>query len=747
MKNKLLALTLALLMLVTAIPAGAIGMVGVESADEVGTIAETAEAEVMANTTGEYKPGINFLSGSEYAETFNGYTATTEYGTQRFPSNSESIINSNKDIRVTSDGEGNQYAEISFSSSDTNARISADAKDTNFGRPAYFYVMAKHVAGGTSQLTLRNASLMGSNPGNKNTLFDSKINPVNTSNDGWLSYELNASSPEIAFGYDEWNNPQAGVFFAKYEQSNAVSSGKAAIYFDNLVLVPYYKITYKNTTTGTDTVKYFLGTEKLSVDTATGKILGLPTAYPVDLSITLPISNGYAFKGWATTENAEEPMTSIPLNNQDITLYPVWGQATNYTFVAAEGDYVFYSVYANPAALILPTAEEMGVAYQPMFSDGEKIYYPGQRYTGSSTSFEVFNSHVIYAESFDDEITSDTAINMTFDYKNWTADIVTLNHRVAEYNGGKAAYRNITAAGWGANAFVSSGNFAKEGIYTIKLDLAVVPGEGGTVPTTDFFIETENLSSFSGSDKYLAQYTLNNDNRTKAVELSFELYKNADNRWEAKMLSGGREGQTRTWTWTPDSIRTCFNVHSTPSAGMTFYYDNFTVEYVPYAPTAVDKVTCRDTAPLGIRFASYVADSTRNIASNYGYIAAIKNSVSSNDLLTLDGVNVITDGMTFSGINDNGIKLIGAVAYNGADVDKIFANNGSAFGNEYRCVYETFFTGVLVNIPEDEKNTVFVARPFLKIGDTYYYGECYESSYADIMNGSDSDADLGELWK
>ena len=52
MKNKLFVLTLALLMIVSAVPAVAIGMIGVENAKEISTMLDpTGEDAVLSSTT------------------------------------------------------------------------------------------------------------------------------------------------------------------------------------------------------------------------------------------------------------------------------------------------------------------------------------------------------------------------------------------------------------------------------------------------------------------------------------------------------------------------------------------------------------------------------------------------------------------------------------------------------------------------------------------------------------------------
>lgn len=102
---------------------------------------------------------------------------------------------------------------------------------------------------------------------------------------------------------------------------------------DDLAVIPYYQITYKNVlpdgSTGEDIVKYYLGTdaEKAAFTTGTNGLSGLPASYPVDESVELT-AEGYTLVGWSTDEAATEKMTSVALANEDIVLYPVWTEGT-----------------------------------------------------------------------------------------------------------------------------------------------------------------------------------------------------------------------------------------------------------------------------------------------------------------------------------------------------------------------------------------------------------------------------------
>ena len=63
--------------------------------------------------------------------------------------------------------------------------------------------------------------------------------------------------------------------------------------------------------------------------------------------------------------------------------------------------------------------------------------------------------------------------------------------------------------------------------------------------------------------------------------------------------------------------------------------------------------------------------------------------------------------------------------------------HGAAKIGDIRRVYQdledgVYFTGVLRGIPDGAENEVMVGRPYMKIGDNYYYGDIIERSVLDV---------------
>ena len=103
-------------------------------------------------------------------------------------------------------------------------------------------------------------------------------------------------------------------------------------FYDNVAVFPFYKITYNaeypDGTSGEATVKYYFDASSLTV-ADDGTVSGLPSSYTVEtVKKTCP---GYKLAGWSTEKNASAPLTQVPLNGEDIELYPVWTEAESLT--------------------------------------------------------------------------------------------------------------------------------------------------------------------------------------------------------------------------------------------------------------------------------------------------------------------------------------------------------------------------------------------------------------------------------
>ncbi len=110
----------------------------------------------------------------------------------------------------------------------------------------------------------------------------------------------------------------------KFADDKAVS-GAMNIYFDNLAVYPYYKITYhfSNGSTVVDQVLF------------PGKADQTYSPSSSEYDAWTGEGNKICI-GWATTQNATEPEKTIALANEDVDLYPVWMDVPESQFLASD---------------------------------------------------------------------------------------------------------------------------------------------------------------------------------------------------------------------------------------------------------------------------------------------------------------------------------------------------------------------------------------------------------------------------
>lgn len=86
------------------------------------------------------------------------------------------------------------------------------------------------------------------------------------------------------------------------------------VYYDDISVIPFYKITYdpNGGTLSSGSVTYFLGGDTYTVD-----------------NTVIPVRAEHIFLGWGLSANATTNVSEVTLNNQDITLYARWTEASN----------------------------------------------------------------------------------------------------------------------------------------------------------------------------------------------------------------------------------------------------------------------------------------------------------------------------------------------------------------------------------------------------------------------------------
>ena len=105
------------------------------------------------------------------------------------------------------------------------------------------------------------------------------------------------------------------------------------------------------------------------------------------------------------------------------------------------------------------------------------------------------------------------------------------------------------------------------------------------------------------------------------------------------------------------------------------------------------------------------------------------------DYLSLDGVTDEIGTKTTLAKNSHNVLLVAAAGYKD-NVDRVYTDDGSVFGNEYTGLSNGvwFYTGVLTGIKTAEQKTeIYVARPYIKVNGMYYYGSIKEVSYSNFF--------------
>lgn len=137
-------------------------------------------------------------------------------------------------------------------------------------------------------------------------------------------YQANAAGKWYTHVQNTSGAATANAIYMQYKfADDKAVSGAMNVYFDNLGVYPYYKITY-HFADGTTKNDWFIdpGVEKMSYTVSTTE---------------KDVWNGEddkVFVGWATTESASVAQSKVTLANEDIDMYPVWKEsylASNYT--------------------------------------------------------------------------------------------------------------------------------------------------------------------------------------------------------------------------------------------------------------------------------------------------------------------------------------------------------------------------------------------------------------------------------
>ena len=439
---------------------------------------------------------------------------------------------------------------------------------------------------------------------------------------------------------------------------------------------------------------------------------------------------------------------SVAFYHDDV--YITYEAPVEISFVDENGEsFAFTQDYNNMGTYTLPYAEEMGIDYLVEFvgEDG-KTYYPGMTYTFeeaiTAAEFVVKKTNVILFEEYDGS--GDT--QPTYKAGHLVEDA---SLPAGSVKGHKSfVWQNRTS---GSTQYVLQDlKLDTPGVYTFTAD-CTLEVTGGTVPASYVQVAFQH-SSWSAMRPRIdlteeKPYTQISGTLTVTEGEDGQLYFHHSGNGTKKLVSDYEATNYHVF-----GMKVGFDMGTYPEGtadadkkkyGLRF--ENFKVTFDEYAPVNTGKASYRELnadnqgGPEGIRFAAYVTNGQRTLASEYGFVVTRKSMLTTDGVtdytkLNLKGIDSVSATVTTTGKNSDGVTVVAAAAYNGT-VDRVYVQDGKVFG--LQGLYDTFFTAVLYGLDTDlKKSEVFVARPYAKIDGIYYYGDCHETSYNDVKSAADA---------
>ncbi len=697
-----------------------------QGSSEVVSSVALANEDIVLYPVWEYNwaPGENVYTGNLLVQTFSDTTSpvTSQKVIGSLVSQTNGLKLSTATDDVDAEGHGTVVKETFIGAANTYATFYTKV-EPSLSRPAFFSMDYRVPDESSAEGSGYMLGLLIKSTDKTN--FGVGFNNQNT----WQNISKNTD--DII-----WSNNNITLIRFQMKYNEGTTDAPLYAYFDNFVMVPWYKITYKNVgpngnSLGDDEAVYFIAENPASVKVENGAVTGVATSYPVDSEKSISTAVvGYKLNGWTDTPGGTTPVESVALNGEDIVLYPVWVEhvyeEADISFKNAGGDYFDYTGTTVENMYTFPTAKELGIGYEPLYTDanGEK-YLPGQSAAFvEATDITVSKSNVIFASS----------IESTTPY--YTVD------------GGVGAtveselYNGVRKAGSHTPTLVKGLNLKAAGIYTITADVRLT---NNTIPSGDSVgvnLQTAIGWSGIGSNVYFSDSVKN-----VTVTGKIYVYQKADGSFYFRRTSENGTAVDVTASNEANFAVTKIGFLLTNNSGTTyeFYVDDITIEYEPFAPENTKLASYREPDEsfyeAGIRFAAYVNADQKARATEYGWVVTRKTFLNNGDgtfayeKLYLDNDVAVVGNDTIVDTNEDGVKVVAAAAYIDGSIDKIYALDGNDLHESLSGLYDTFFTGVLYGIDpgsETQKEEIFVARPYIKVGGIYYYGDCHETSYNEV---------------
>ena len=654
-------------------------------------------------------PGLNIVNGKTVPLTFDeeeaavpGFTAGNATGT----------IAAFEDEGLTVDGNANAGNVYKITSNQASRYMHFYANITLEANRPYYYEFDiysnRNIINGTGNECLWIIS--GNNGGHKD---HGSSNGFGTALQASRWYHANSTA---TYNADQSNfHIQADALL-----SDGTGTLKdISYYLDNVLVVPYYKVTYISDGAAAATAYLQPAANGAVYDTLT-----------LDLSKTVS-KTGYRFLGWSLTPSssvADAPAT-VAAEHKDIALYAVFEEVkyANVTFM-------------DGGVQVAQKALAIGSAIEGVYSSTEYLNFQGWSTTpdGANIITTVPDTDIILYAAYD-EIELETEYGDLIYYTDFSGGVTTgtrKNQGGSEYGYHEAAptFDGIGAAFQSRSeraSFAIASDPAGTGNPVVKV---TENGWGYPRPSvtfnqvlTDPGIYTVSFRIFVPADStnfsfYTYADTYNNDNT-------------GPNIWD---INRPRSFSPTLGAWTtvvgtyrvPEDLG-CLGViglldDRSPST-TTYYLDDVAVYYQSAtAPTTSADASIRlDTpATTGIRFRASITPRLREISTEYGFIVARKP--------ILDAIGKTNTDLTFDLTDDSvtGKKLfISGAAFikdeNGTITKDLQYSVDEATG-------DVTYTGVCVGISESYYKEDLVARPYAKLtvngASITVYGDSAQSS-------------------
>lgn len=326
----------------------------------------------------------------------------------------------------------------------------------------------------------------------------------------------------------------------------------------------------------------------------------------------------------------------------------------------------------------------------------------------------------------------------------WTTDVLaTSNPNIfaipGNYSGGHIGWFTGTAGKWVANAKT-----------IVMSQLAKNPGDNDWISKVRFRKIGTNLDGATGAMGDSKYYYVDNVKIIPGYKIT---YIAADSTEKVVYVDGLKTEYTPDLTLLGSASYTVEGtdeVYTTATAIPLEYKDIVIKAFVPEEPKTSDKNSIRvSDEKTGIRFGGFVGAGTHNAASEYGFLVARADGgideTFANDYLVLPSDFSDKESLNFSGVTDNDaeIKFVGGRNYikGGASNKTIFDADGETpFGSYGAAGY--YFTAVMIGLDQSYTSggvtyqhryrVPIVARSYVKVGETYYYGDSKIASMKDV---------------